>query len=100
MWPVLFFLKEMSVTLSSLPGKFKRSLLNVFFSPDGITPNSGLTRPNNTIYIYIYICMYVCMYVFKISSQCPRTVGVDYSLDRIYEENHINLWECSMYGYC
>ena len=22
--------------------------------PEGITPNSGLTGPNNTIYIYIY----------------------------------------------
>ena len=43
------------------------------------------------IYIYIYI---------KISSQSPKTVSVDYSLHRIYEENHINLWECSMYGYC
>ena len=26
-----------------------------FFCPDGITPNSGLTGPNNTIYIYIYM---------------------------------------------
>ena len=43
----------MSVTLSSLPGKFKCSLLNVFFCPDGITPNSGLTGLNNTLYIYI-----------------------------------------------
>ena len=25
------------------------------FCPDGITPNSGLTGPNNTIYIYKYI---------------------------------------------
>ena len=24
-----------------------------FSCPDGITPNSGLTGPNNTIYIYI-----------------------------------------------
>ena len=47
----------MSVTLSSLPGKFKCSLLN-FFCPDGITPNSGLTGPNNT-YIYIYIYIYI-----------------------------------------
>ena len=38
----------MSVTLNSLPGKFKCSLLNVFFCPDGITLNSGLTGPNNT----------------------------------------------------
>ena len=46
----------MSVILSSLPGKFKCSLLNGVFCPDGITPNSGLTEPNNT-YIYIY-CAY------------------------------------------
>ena len=26
-----------------------------FFCPDGITLNSGLTGPNNYIYIYIYI---------------------------------------------
>ena len=26
-----------------------------FFGPDGITPNSGLTGPNNTINIYIGI---------------------------------------------
>ena len=28
-----------------------------FFCPDGITPNSGLTGPNNStnLYIYIYI---------------------------------------------
>ena len=46
----------MSVTLSSLPGQFKCSLLNDFFCLDGITPNSGLTGSNNTyIYIYIYI---------------------------------------------
>ena len=29
-----------------------------FFCPDGITPNSGLTGLNNTIYIYIYIYIY------------------------------------------
>ena len=28
-----------------------------FSCPDGITPNSGLTGPNNT-YIYIYIYIY------------------------------------------
>ena len=56
----------MSITLSSLPGKFKCSLLNAFFYPDGITPNSGLTGQNNTyiyIYIYIYICVCVCVCV-------------------------------------
>ena len=48
----------------------------------------------STIYIYIYI------YLSQKSSQCPRTVDVDYSLHRIYESNHIKLWECSMHGYC
>ena len=42
------------------------------------------------IYIYIYI---------YIPSKYPRTVGGDYSLHRIYEEDHINLWEWSVYGY-
>ena len=60
----------MSVTLSSLPGKFKCSLLNVFFCPDGITPNSGLTGPNHTyIYIYIYIVVCVCECVLALT-QC------------------------------
>ena len=38
----------------------------MFFCPDGIPPNSGLTGPNNTIYIYIYIhvCVYVCVYIY------------------------------------
>ena len=66
MLPVLFFLKNycsvMSVTLSTLPGKFKCSL-NDFFCPDGINPNFGLTGPNNTIYIYIYIYIYMCVCV-------------------------------------
>ena len=38
----------MSLTLSSLPGKFKYSLLNLFFfffCPDGIIPDSSLTGP-------------------------------------------------------
>ena len=26
-----------------------------FSCPDGITPNSGLTEPNNTLSLYIYI---------------------------------------------
>ena len=61
----------MSVTLSSLPGKFKCSLLNVIFCPDGITPNSGLTGPNNTyIYIYIYIYTHIYKYVFMYSYIC------------------------------
>ena len=48
----------MSVTLSSLPGKFKCSLLNVFFCPDGINHNFGLTGPNDIHIIYIYIYIY------------------------------------------
>ena len=48
----------MSVTLSSLPGKFKCSLLNVFFCPGGITPNYGLTGPNN-IYINLGLCKHI-----------------------------------------
>ena len=39
---------------------------------------------NKTIYIYMYI-------IFKIFCQRPKTVCVDYSLHRIYEENHKNL---------
>ena len=34
-----------------------------FFCPDGITPNSGLTGPNNT-YIYIYIHIYIYIYIY------------------------------------
>ena len=52
----------MSVTLSSLPGKFKCSL---FFCLGGITPNYSLTGPNNTIYIYIYIYIYVYIYILS-----------------------------------
>ena len=43
--------------MSSLPGKFKCSALESFSCPEGITPNSGLTGPNNT-YIYIYMYIY------------------------------------------
>ena len=34
-------------------------IVECFFCHDGITPNSGLTGPNNTLYIYIYIYIYV-----------------------------------------
>ena len=34
----------------------------VFFCPDGITPNSGLTGPNNTIY---NICIYMNVAYFN-----------------------------------
>ena len=33
--------------MSSLPGKFKCSVFEWFSWPEGITPNSGLTGPNN-----------------------------------------------------
>ena len=62
----------MSVTLSSLPGKFKCSLLNVFFfffCLDGITPNSGLTGPNN---IYTYIYTYIYILVSKVGDRSQR----------------------------
>ena len=35
-----------------------------FFYLDGITPNSSLTGPSNTKYIYIYIYTHVNTYVF------------------------------------
>ena len=39
--------------------------MNVFFCPDGITPNFGLTGPNNTyVYIYIYIYTHTHTYVY------------------------------------
>ena len=41
--------------------------------------------------LFIYRSCIFNIYIFKISSQCPRTVSVDYSLHRIYEGNHINL---------
>ena len=54
--------------------------------------NSGLFKMLSTNYLFtrpIYLIIYI--YISIISSQCPRTVGVDYSLHRIYEGNHINL---------
>ena len=53
-----FFLKEILlckknyIELSAM--KFKCSAPEWFSCPEGITPNSGLTGANNTIYIYIY----------------------------------------------
>ena len=49
--------------MSSLPGKFKCSALEWFSRPEGITPNSGLTGPNNT-YIYIYTYIYGLIWFF------------------------------------
>ena len=54
--------RRKKITLSSRPGKFKCSVLEWFSYPEGITPNSGLTGPNNT-YIYIYMCVCVCVCV-------------------------------------
>ena len=47
--------------MSSLPGKLKCSAFEWFSCPEGITPNSGLTGPNNT-YIYIYIYIYIVLH--------------------------------------
>ena len=35
----------------------------MFICPDGITSNSSLTGPNNTIYINIYIYIYIYVYI-------------------------------------
>ena len=40
----------------------------LFSCADGITPNSGLTGPNNT-YIYIYVCVCVCVCVCVVGQQ-------------------------------
>ena len=55
MWPVsLFFLKNLLLCIIAY-----QENLNIhswiISCPDGITPNSGLTGPKNTTYIYIYI---------------------------------------------
>ena len=45
--------------------------------------------------------MYVCMYVYisNIQSAYKERKFVLF-VYRIYKEFHINLWECSMNGYC
>ena len=50
----------MSVTLSSLPGKFKSSLLNDFLS----WWNYSQLQFNWTEYYYIYIYIYIYIYEF------------------------------------
>ena len=56
----------LKITLSSPSGKFKCSAPEWFSCPEGITPNSGLTGPNNTyIYIYIYtFCKHILLITF------------------------------------
>ena len=74
---ILFFLNyKYILTLDSLFNTYldKYNFLNVFFCPDGITPNSGLTGPNNTIYIYIYIYICVCVCVCVCVSVCVCVV--------------------------
>ena len=29
--------------------------------------------------VCVCVCIYIYIYIFMISSQCPKTVGVDYS---------------------
>ena len=64
MWSVLVFLKEIIALWCQLHKALYQENLKVhswmIFCPDGIIPDSGLTRPNNThththVYIYIYI---------------------------------------------
>ena len=50
------------------------------------------------LYIYIYIYIYICICIWVISSQRSKTVCGLFAY-RIYEEFHIHLWKCSMYGY-
>ena len=49
------------------------------------------------LYIYLYRC-YLSTYLFIQSAS--ENSGCGLFLFRIYEEYHINLYECSMYGYC
>ena len=55
-------------------------------------PLNKETKPNQT-YIYIYT------YVYNIQSASEDS-GCGLFFYRIYEEYHINLCECWMYGYC
>ena len=65
-----------------------------FFCPDGITPNLGLTGPNNTIYIYICVCVCVCVLKFHFKTEflpsngCINTTLPMYLMDtdRTYRE--------------
>ena len=71
-----------------------------FFCPNGITPKSGLTGPNNThthththIYIYMCVCvfifilLYVCAYTLPIKSICqPSKIFISHPKSIIFKE--------------
>ena len=43
-------------------------IVEFFFGPDGIIPDSGLTGLNNTnIYIYNILYIYIYIYIYKIN---------------------------------
>ena len=52
------------------------------------------------IIIIIIIIMYIYIYIYIYIQSASEDSGCGLFAYRIYEEFHINLWECSMYGYC
>ena len=50
---------------------------------------------NIPIYIYIYIYIYI-----STIQSASEDSGCGLFVYRIYDEYRINIWECSMYGYC
>ena len=62
----------------------------LFFCPDGITPNSGLTGPNNTnIYIYIYIYIYIPVRKFYTQNIIEKTCFYNKITRYLYD---LNFW--------
>ena len=59
----------------------------MFFCPDGITPNSGLTGPNNTMYVcmyvYIYISINISMMYKHLTQQKQRQHKLIYTCKKI-----------------
>ena len=50
--------------------EFKCPGFEWFSSSEGITPNPGLTGPNNTTYIYTYIYIYIYIYIYHNNVSC------------------------------
>ena len=50
-----------------------------------------------SLYI-VCVCMYIYIYIYIQSAS--KESGCGLFVHRMYEEFHINLWECSMYGCC